>query len=434
MNHENWQFAFVKEIGSSTVWVTSLGWAYPLNVQFSNLTEGSKPFEEMPTQLVVGDHIRVYYAIPADVTGAELSNGASDFTLTGRVKILKKTKAFPRAVYDTQAIEVVNEDFSTTLGSITRDEPFLYIDHELEGSNKPIWYYTVFYEGVTEAQETLWGFSPIYGHGRAFSLNSGESEYGLKAYEYMPRAHKVLDTRKYSRQLYRFLQVLGKPLDEISERLERFLQTKADPSKVDASLLPYIDQLLGWATNFELSEERRRFETSSAVSIWKTKGSNDALELALQNITGWNVEFIEGYRYVLTTATPQDILDASTPPIGWDSQTDGDWASLVNSMPFNGTVDFTTTVDISGTDTQNTCVIPDFSEDGWIEPRGVLVDLYADGGNILPFDVMEAKVSRLLGLLGIYYARFKLNVRLLVVEDSYSEQLALNYTDALTDL
>ena len=435
MNHENWQFSFVQEIGQSTIWVPSLGWAYPLNVQFSNLTDGSVPFEDMPTVTVSGDHTRVYYAIPSDVSGAELSDGSTEFTLTGRIKILKKTKGFPRGVYDTEATIVVNEDFSTSLPSLTRDEPFLYIDHEIADSNNPLWYYTAFYEGQTDLGDTKWGFSPVYGHGRAFSLNSGESSYGLDAYEYMPRAFKVLDTRKHSRQLYRFLQVLGKPLDELSERLQRFLDTKHNPASVDAAFLPYIDHLLGWPTNFELSEPRRRFETSTAVSVWKSKGANDALEVTLQNITGWDAELEEGYKYVLTTATAEDVLDASTPPTGWVESEDGVWADFVNGQAFNGTVDLSgaSTVNISGDSNQNVRVLSDFSEDGWIEPRGVLVDLYTEGGNVLPTDVATNKVNRLLALLGVYYAKFKINIREAILEDDFTESMALTYTETHTD-
>lgn len=435
MNHENWQFSFVREIGQSTIWVSSLGWAYPLNVQFSNLTDGAVPFEEMPSQTVSGDHIRVYYALPSDITGAELQNGATDFTLTGRIKILKKTKGFPRGVYDPQASVVLTVDLSASLGSVVRDQPYLYIDHEAADSNNPLWYYTVFYEGVTDLQETWWGFSPIYGHGRAFSLSSGESSRGRLAYEYMPRAFQVLDTRKHSRQLFRFLQVLGKPLDELAERLQRFLDTKYDPSSVDAAFLPYIDHLLGWPTNFELSEPRRRFETASAVAIYKSKGANDALEAALQNITGWDTELEEGYRYVLSTATVEDSLDPLSPPNGWDAATDGDWAALVNSQPFNGTVDLTTpsTVTLSGLSDQNIRVIADFSDDGWIEPRGVLVDLFTSGGDVLVTGVARDKVYRLLLLLGIYYAKFKVNVRETVLEDTYSETLEMSFTETYQD-
>lgn len=436
MNHENWQFSFVREIGQGTIWVPSLGWSYPLNVQFSNLTDGSIPFEEMPLVTVTGDHIRVYYSIPSDVTGADLSGGASDFTLTGRVKILKKTKGFPRGAYDQQAVEVLNEDFSTTISSLTRNEPILHIDHEDSDSTKPTWYYTAFYEGVTDLNQTLWGFSPIYGHGRAFSLNSGDSAHGDLAYDYMPRAFRVIDTRKHSRQLYRFLQVLGKPLDEIAERLQRFLETKHDPAKVDAAFLPYIDQLLGWPTNFELSEPRRRFETATAVSVFKTKGANDALEVAIQNITGWDTELEEGYKYVLTTATLEDILDPNSAPSGWNTQTDGDWATLVNSKPYNGTLDLSnpSSILLTGDSTQNVCTIADFSEDGWIEPRGVLVDLYTSGGAVLPVEVAESKVARLLLLLGIYYAKFKVNIRETSLTDSFNESFDITVSEDTMDI
>ena len=437
MNHENWQFSFVREIGLNTIWVPSLGWAYPLNVQFSNLTDGTKPYEELPNVTVSDDHIRVFYALPSDVIDAELDGGASDFTLTGKVRILKRTKGFPRGAFDALATLVLEEDYTGSISNLTRNEPYLFLDNKGSQSNNPIWYYTVFYEGVTDLGDTLWAFSPIYGHGRAFFLDSGESINGRAAYEYMPKAFRVLDTRKHSQQLFRFLQVLGKPLDEIAERLQKFLETKYDPSRVDAAFLPYIDQLLGWATNFELSEHRRRVETANAIYVWKTKGANDALEATIQNITGWDTELEEGYKYVLTTALPgEDSLDPNSPPLGWNATTDGDWATIVGGSAFNGTVDLSnpSNVLLTGDSTQNIRVLSDFSEDGWIEPRGVIVDLSTNTIGVLPSNVAEDKVSRLLFLLGIYYAKFKINMRPTLVQDSYSETLTLTLTDNYTDV
>lgn len=420
--HEGWQFANVSEIGYNSLVAPILGVNYPLSIEFSNHVDGTAPFEELPTIRVSGDHIRVFYSIPSDPNG---------LTLTGRVKILKKTKEFPRAVYDPNALAVVDEDYSSSLGSLDRDQPFLFLD-TLDVGGQKIWYYTAFYEVLTSSGETLWAFSPVYGLGRAFALSSGVSEHGLKAFEYMPRGIKVLDARNAINAegpLYRFLQMLGKPLDEIKERLDLFAYSRFKPEIVDAALIPYIDQLLGWPTNYKTSEVRRRNQTSNAVAIWKRKGANDALESVLQTLTGWDAELVEGYRYILTTATYDDSIDATLPPADWDETTDGVWADLVQSRPFNGTPDFSRAVDVSNSSSRNVRVLADFSENSWVNPYGVLINLIqTDLETALNAHTAIKEIKDILPLLAIHYARFAF-----ALQDKYSDLIEISAVEASND-
>jgi len=416
--HEGWQFANVGEIGYNSIIKANLGAAYPLSVEFSNHVEGTAPSEEFPSTVVSGDHIRVFYSIPSDL---------NDFALTGRVKVLKKTKEFPRAIYDPQAVVIINEDYSLNINVLERDEPFLVLDG-VDVSDKKIWYYTIFYEGVLNGVETKWAFSPVHGIGRAFALSSGQSAQGLKAFEYMPRGIKILDARSSSSAegpLFRFLQMLGKPLDEIAERIEQFSDTRVRPDVVDAALIPYIDQILGWPTNYKASEARRRAQTSNAVNVWRRKGANDALEVVLQTLTGWDAELVEGYKYILTTATYSDAIDPNSPPTDWDEQVDGDWAALVGSIPFNGIPDFSTRVDISDSSRRNVRVLADFSENSWVNPYGVLINLIkTDIETALQGHVAIEEIKDILPLLAIHYARFAF-----ALQDQFSDGVDLAVTE-----
>lgn len=418
--HESWQFSFVREIGEGTRAVPRLGSLSPLKVELSGLPSGSTPDEELPLVVTSGDHIRIRYSLPVDPEG---------FQLTGRVKILKKTKEFPRGYASSTSTVVVDADYSAVLGTLERDVYFLHID-EAVSSARVVWYYTAFYEALDTNGSTIWVFSPINSHDRGFALSSEESILGQQIFNYFPRGIRIKDNSEADDTLRRLCLILGKPLDEVKERLDQFSNKRFDIDSVDAAFIPYIDSLLGWPTNFELSEVRRRYETADAVNVWKTKGTNDAFELVLQRITGWDVELYQGYNYVISTATFEDALDPNNPPVGWDEQTDGVWADQVNSVPFNGTPDLSNSNQgyFPGATANPFRVINDGSS--WVNIFGVLVVLTTplSEGTPLLQGLARQKISRLLDYLAVHYANFSIQVA-----DVYSEPLVLTTSDSFED-
>lgn len=97
--------------------------------------------------------------------------------------------------------------------------------------------------------------------------------------------------------LERFLSIFGTVFDSTKTEVERLLDNY-DVANVQLELLPYIDALIGWETNFELSGSRRRGETLNAVSLYKRKGRPDAIEAFVENIADWDTTLHEGWRYV----------------------------------------------------------------------------------------------------------------------------------------
>jgi phage tail-like protein len=419
--HESWQFSDVKEIGALTLAVPLLGAQVPLRVEQSAQPVGATPFEDGGVQVVQGDHLRVIVnKLPADVEG---------YTLTGRVSLRKKPREFCRTPLDSESREVWAEDFSTTLSTEARDEQYELLDHDVQ-AGRQIWYYTAFYEAEAADGGVYWLFSPVHGLDRGFALRSGESLLGQAAYDYLPRGLRIMDTLQGDETIKRFLDLLGKPLDEIQEKLEFFGARRFSPQAIDAALLPYLDQLLGWPTNFELSENKRRGETENAVNIWKSKGSTNALESALQSLTGWNVEFIEGRNYILTTATAADARDPLNPPDGWDESVDGSWSAALSRAPFNGTPDLSVSRSrlVPNSLNQSYRVMPDFSGDSWQSPLGVLVSLVSAGEPSLLSSIALQKISRMLPYLGVHYADFRLTIG-----DVYSDSAAFIVSDSSDD-
>lgn len=406
--HEYWQFAFVGETHTGTEVVSNLGSAVPLKVELSNLPVGSAPYEEFPTTLVTQEHIRVLYGLPSDPTG---------YTLTGDLKILKKLKEFPRDHTDSSAETVKSE--TLVLANVNRDEYFSILDElKLNDEQPDVWYYTIFYKTTTQLSETtnVWIYSPLNGHDRGFVLtnkynsitNQSYSTYGDQLFNYFPQGIRLIDSAEGNNTLSRLCQIFGRVFDEVQDRLNQIDKKRFLPMEVDASIIPYIDHLLGWPTNFELSELKRRRETLNAIELWKAKGTNNAFELALQELTGWDIELTNGYEYVLTTATVDQNLDHTSAPTGWNTTTDGDWATQVNAMIHNGTPDLSNPpVPFTEGSKDNTFRVM-FDSNSWVNTFGVLVTLdQPQGTSALSEDLAYDKISRLLEYLAVYYANFE---------------------------
>lgn len=416
--HESWQFAFVKEVDKGIYELSSLGSKSPLQVEESNLVVGSVPDPESPLQVVTGNHVRVYWSIPSDING---------YTLTGKIKVFRKTKEFVRYLNDSEAVEIINYDFSTTLADVDRDTKFLFLDQtDLKLGAK--YYYTAFYEVTeTSSSETKWALSQINGFDRAYVLDSGESVQGGKLYEYMPVGVRQKDYDDTSGTLFKFLQIIGKAFDEYKEHLDSFNSNKFKIDRVDAALIPYIDQMLGWPTNFELGELRRREETENIINVWKNKGANDALELAIQTILNWDVEIQQSHNYVLTTATGEEKYyeDVNAPP-GWDDNVDGVWANIREAVPKNTIPDFSGRVVIRNFLNDNYRVMTDFNDLGWKRAFHFVVQLInpSQVGRPLLGALIKEKVRRLMPYLAVHYSDFTL-----MSDESYTDsgELQLEY-------
>lgn len=104
--------------------------------------------------------------------------------------------------------------------------------------------------------------------------------------------------------LERFLGIFGVVSDSIKTDIERMLDNyKVDT--VEAELIPYIDALIYWPTNFELPETQRRKETLNAVPLYRRKGRADCIEAFVEQVAEWDVTTHEGWRYVMFSNDPR---------------------------------------------------------------------------------------------------------------------------------
>ena len=437
---EGWQARHVAIIGPDTRSIMKLGPTAPLKVWGENRPIGTVLTSHEGTTAVTGPYALVEWGFPADIAGV--------FTWSGKLKLVRKAAAFPRDVDEpavATATLLLTKDYTgDPLWPMTREayaDASRLLDQGLTPGN--LWYYTVLYENSIDGKYT---FSPAYGHARAFAFQNEDdasgtmvSYHGDWLFSQVPRMLQLMDSRDGGDSLRKMCRILGRSLDKAKEAAEQYRATAYDPSTVDSALLPYIDWLLGWSTNFELSEEKRRKETSNIASVWKARGTSSALETAIQTVTGWDTTVYTGWQWVVT-APAEPILDPAVAPAGWNAGTDGVWADLVNALPIQGAPDATNPAVGLGTGTLGDIKVytPTSELPGpgtWQNPYGVLIAITEVAGiSGILYGTVINKVVRLIPLFLSHYAGWAIQVEPLPVEEIWGP-LGLgddSYSDVIT--
>lgn len=403
---DQWQWRYTAEWGATTKRINALGSTVPLIVSSGNLPIGSDAKEETfngPSLPVTGPYAIIHLGFAADL---------DDFNFNGNIRLIRKTRSFSRDHLDTDFfyIDLDLGDYPTPPDSYIQ-----ILDSDVVAGT--VYYYTIYWQNT----DGEWAFSPSNSHAKTLVYsNTSVSEHGSFIYDNLPRLTQLLDSTENDLATERFVTILGRMFDLLKEDLFYHKNTMYDIDNTDSKYLPYIDWLLAWPTNYELSEEKRRIETKNAVTLWKAKGTQDALELVLQTVTGWNVVIQEGREWVVrTNAGPK--LDPLTPPDDWDAGLDGNWASLVNAVPYSQTYN---SLDPSqgtnrGTYLDKLTYTPDFTKIidvgvgwWWQNLNGVLISLEQTPTSGTLSQTVVRKIYRVAPLFALHYAAFNVLVTL----------------------
>lgn len=375
------------------------------------------------TTTINTDSLLIKVGIPADT---------HQFTFTGKVAVLSSEIEYPRA-YDLNKYKLEFEGFVNSY-QLYRDE---YITTLLIPSTYGVVkYITLLYQvnfvGIQGDPFYIYSQINCFNSGIANKLyNPLDSKMSNAMFSKFPTYLRKED-EKNGNQTKKLFNILGRTLDDL-ETKTRELRNTYDPNTVNADKLPYIDNLLGYETNFELNEQIRRFETKTAIDIYKTKSTTRSIELILQEILGWNVEIQEGYPYVFSlNQKPYELL---AKPTDWNDTTDGDWDQLLANSPLSVTYNTNMgTVDIGSTFSP-IAILPSFSDkkdstsNNFQNLNGVLIKLY-------PLPNRRVKLSRdlldklniLLPQLLVHYADYFISV-----QDVFDETIRLNIADDYDD-
>jgi phage tail-like protein len=439
---QGWQFSKVRtseitdiaEIGSQIPLLLEettlpLGTTIPrIEVQINYVNVGgqlsfviSKTIADNPQ--ITTDSLLVKFGIPRNT---------DTFTFTGKVAILSSEIEYPRA-YDLNKYKL---EFEGIINShdVFRDEYITTLI--IQGTVGVTKYITLLYE------VNLVGFitSPFFIYSQVNCLNSGipnklyeplDSKLGLKLFNKIP-AYLKKEDEKNGNATKKILNILGRTLDDLETKVNQ-LKNSYNPNTVSADKLPYIDNLLGWETNFELSEQIRRFETNLAIDVYKTKSTTRSIELILQEILGWNVEIQEGYPFVFSlNQTPYELLSK---PIDWNDNTDGNWEELKANSPISTTYNLDMGQINIGSTFSPIAILPSFtdmkdvSSNNFQNLNGVLIKLYPLPNRKVKLgrDLLD-KLNSLLPQLLVHYADYFISI-----QDVFDETFALGITDQFDD-
>jgi len=324
-----WQFQFVVDPPPTVRRLPELGEGARLETESRNLPVGTSIQTTGAAFTLESTTITGPYVVCSARTPSDLPD--LDFAFDGRVLVIRSVRRFPRGPSEG---EVVAEFVDAP-----SDTDFRVVDHVPSGQTA--WYYTTLFGDSVTGKMT---FSPVFGHSRVIALTNaavdGEptSRFGDRAYDLLPAWFRKIDAEN-ELSMYRICQVFGRIFDGFWDELVVHRDTMFDLDRMDAARLPYVDWMLAWPTNFELSESARRRETAAAVGFWKQKGTHGALSALVELLTGYQAEVYEGWRWVATTSVVP--FDPLVEPADWDESADGVWASIVSSTPLQATFDST---------------------------------------------------------------------------------------------
>lgn len=412
MRNDTWQFGEVEPTGATTSHAKGLCKSCNIEIESLPYPDGYS----ILSGLSQGDTISV--ASPAVVIRLGLPSDTDLFELTGAVKVVFTQTHFSRDVNDATD----DNSVSLVLPSAERDS----VKYALSFNNCAegyIYYATVFYETTAG----VWAYDAYYGIDRVM-VRGKMGAWGKRLFELMPRYTRYIDTQNQD-SLYKLMTLIGCAFDDI-EPLIANLNNAYDVETIDASLLPYIDRLLGWPTNFELSEELRRAETLQAVSLFRAKGSARALELVIQRTLGWDVEIYSGRDYVLTTnkaplptQPPDDWVEGEIDPdstLPVDQQATGIWSSMRST----GLATWSPRDSASIFSPLSTVMLLPATS-GWKNINGVLVRIFEnESARVGLTSVAIKKINNLLNLFIPAFAD-----AYFMITSKYAESLRLNISD-----
>jgi len=199
-----------------------------------------------------------------------------------RLIILRKRGEWPRSWDDSEAYTTLDNTYSSE-GSYWIEESDL-----IEGE---IYYYALY----TLRNDGAWINNIYTDRGSAYPYD----RWGCATYLYdsLPRGWRSEDARGTG-DLEDFTTIFGAILDDAKTDGEH-LQTLFDIDAIHDDLIYLLDNKIGWPTWYAANGLKRREETANAVSLYKLLGRTLAYENMLSGVSDWDVEIVEGWKYVM---------------------------------------------------------------------------------------------------------------------------------------
>lgn len=240
------------------------------------------------------------------------TDASAEANWDGRFKILYKQGEYPREHDDATATVA----FTTTYAGppFTKDQQTLTVSDLSAGV---VYYFSFF---VWRDDLGIWVYDEEASFAWCFPL--GQWGHAAWLFEKSPAKDQRNDTTGHWAA---WLSIYGTLLDGKKTEIDQ-LGDFYDMRNVRADLIPYHDHLLGWPTNYELEENDQRNETQNVIPLWQKKGREISVTFQIEQISSYNVELADGWKYVHilndVNCIQPDTTDATIPLyIGrWDDR------------------------------------------------------------------------------------------------------------------
>ena len=256
------------------------------------------PFAFTVEALSEGGDIRISLTIPAITASPDWNRD---------LKILRKLGAYPDGNSDTDAEIFLSKSYAA-IGSVTETHDDTGL---LPGQ---IYYYSLY----AQRNDGSWIHDRLQDRGTAYPYDRwGSAEYMFGS---QPFGWQKADADGDG-HLEDFLNMFGALADNIKTDAENLL-TLFEIDSIHADLLEYLDDKIAWPTWYAVESLQRRKETAEAVDLYKLIGREAAYIQLLEEVSDWDAEIVEGWRYVMFTnykfqsITPDSTDPATLPNIG----------------------------------------------------------------------------------------------------------------------
>lgn len=246
---------------------------------------------------------------------------------TGRIRILMKQGEYPRGPFDGEALLVADEVYeeegtrSFTSTDLAAGETYYYSLYEYR-------------------EDGAWVHDPQ--NGRVSQYPYGRWGIGDYLYSCLPSGWRSEDTR-VGGDLRAFVEMVSLLFEGAKTEAENLLSLFS-VTDIDETLLPLLDDRIGWPTWETAPGKRKREDTLRAVPWNKKKGTDDSYASLLGEILGWEATPVEGWRFVMFSngeygsktpdfsggngvvlrekmGTDQDLLKYCNDTVGWHGMT-----------------------------------------------------------------------------------------------------------------
>lgn len=204
----------------------------------------------------------------------------------GFFALLRGRYEYKRDVVDPTAVVLATQN--TPIPS-----ELVYLDEDVESGVH--YYYSVIALIGNSLEPLHFEYNPVTGFDTAYSYEC--YDHCTFLYERLPFEWVLQDEDEFVKN---YICIFGALADSIKTDIEAYLLTSKSISNIEESQLQYLGDYIGWQVNEELREITQRTELRNAVTVYRQKGRNNAIEFLLQLITGWEIEFEPGHRRLFT--------------------------------------------------------------------------------------------------------------------------------------